>query len=148
MAAALTLGPIGSPGRAEAAQSPIEAACAKWAPLMRANGLPVKTFTRICYRESRGVARAIGWNYKKGKSHKDCRLSPARTYRKCAAVRSFDLGIFQINSTWVTVTMAICKPPKRDIFILLKPECNAKVAGHLYRNGGLNHWRATSGPGN
>lgn len=129
--------------RAEAAQGPVEAACGKWAPLMRANGLPLTPFMEICYRESRGIAKAVGWNYKPGTSHRSCKLTPARTYRRCPAVASFDLGLFQINSTWVTVTRRICKT--RDIFELLRPECNAAVAGYLYRNGGLNHWRATSG---
>lgn len=120
-------------------------ACGKWVPLMRANGLPVEAFTKICYRESRGVERAIGWNYKRGKTHKDCRRAPADTYRKCPAVSSFDLGIWQINSTWVTVTKQVCRRPDLGIFALLEPSCNAAVAGYLYRNGGLGHWRATSG---
>lgn len=140
--AALTI-VVGPVSRVDAAQDPIEAACGKWVPLMRANGLPPSRFMAICYRESRGIAKAVGWNYKPGTSHRSCKLAPARTYRRCPAVASFDLGIFQINSTWVTVTRQVCKT--RDIFELLQPECNAAVAGYLYRNGGLNHWRATSG---
>ena len=94
------------------------------------------------WRESRCIPKAIGWNYKSGMSHRDCKLSPAATYKKCRAVKSYDSGLLQINSSWKTVTKKICK--SSDMSILLVPECNIKVAKYLYDNGGLNHWRATS----
>ena len=128
-------------------QPPKADPCIKYAPLMRANGLPVKTFLRICYRESRGQSKAIGWNYHAGQSHKNCKLAPAKQYRKCKAVKSFDLGLFQINSSWVTVTAKVCRAKWGNIWVLLEPKCNAKVAGYLYNTGGLDHWKATSGAG-
>ena len=116
--------------------------CPKWEPILKQHGLPVKEFSMIMWRESRCEPKAIGWNYKSGMSHRDCKLSPAAKYKKCHAVRSYDSGLLQINSGWKTVTKKICK--SSDMSILLKPECNIKVAKYLYDNGGLGHWRATS----
>ncbi len=62
--------------------------CPKYEPLLRKYGLPVETFSAIMYRESRCVPKAIGWNYHTGMSHRDCKLSPAVTYRRCKAVKS------------------------------------------------------------
>lgn len=116
--------------------------CPEWHDALRKAGLPVRVFAPIMYRESRCQPKAIGWNYKQGKSHKNCKLSSARTYRKCSAVRSYDIGLLQINSSWRTVTKAICK--SSDVLILQKPSCNIAVAAYLYANGGSSHWRATS----
>lgn len=116
--------------------------CPEWHDALRNAGLPVRVFAPIMWRESRCQPKAIGWNYKQGKSHRDCKLSPARTYRKCSAVRSYDIGLLQVNSTWFSVTKAICK--SSDILILQKPSCNIAVAAYLYANGGSSHWRATS----
>lgn len=116
--------------------------CPEWHDALRKAGLPVRVFAPIMWRESRCQPRAIGWNYKQGKSHKNCELSPARTYRKCSAVRSFDIGLLQVNSTWYSVTKSICK--SSDILILQKPSCNLAVSAYLYANGGSSHWRATS----
>lgn len=116
--------------------------CPEWHDALRSAGLPVRFFAPVMWRESRCQPTAIGWNYKKGKSHKNCELSPARTYRKCSAVRSYDIGLLQVNSTWFSVTKSICK--SSDILILQKPSCNIAVAAYLYANGGSSHWRATS----
>lgn len=54
------------------------------------------------------------------------------------------MGLLQIQGSWATVTRAVCK--KQDVVkALLNAECNVKVGGYLYKNGGLGHWRATSG---
>lgn len=116
--------------------------CPEWHDALRKAGLPVRVLAPIMWRESRCQPRAIGWNYKQGKSHKNCKLSPARTYRKCSAVKSYDIGLLQVNSSWRSVTKAICK--SSDILILQKPSCNIAVAAYLYNNGGSSHWRATS----
>lgn len=116
--------------------------CPEWHDALRNAGLPVRVFAPIMWRESRCVPQAIGWNYHKNKSHRDCKLSPARTYRKCSAVKSYDIGLLQVNSTWRSVTKAICK--SSDILILQNPSCNIAVSAYLYNNGGSSHWRATS----
>lgn len=123
--------------------------CPQYEPLLRKH-FPAKvvpTMSRIMFRESRCIADAIGWNYKRGKGPSDCRLSPARTYRRCRAVASYDLGLLQANSTWVTVTSQVCGTKWGDLFVLLDPVCNIKVGGYLYAHGGLEHWRGSSGSG-
>jgi len=122
-----------------------EKRCPKWEKLLKRYKLPVKDFSYIMWRESRCISKAIGWNYRKGMSHKDCKLAPANIYRKCPAVRSYDSGLLQINSSWVTVTAQVCKSKRGDMSVLLKPDCNLAVAKHLYKNGGMHHWKATSG---
>lgn len=130
--------------------SPVEAKqkyfCPQYHDLLRKNNLPVKIFDPIMWRESRCQPKAIGWNYKAGKSHRDCKLSPAKTYRKCRAVRSYDSGLLQINSSWVTLTAQVCGSKWGDMSVLLNPECNLKVASRLFDNGaGMANWRASSG---
>lgn len=115
--------------------------CPKWEPLMRRAGLePVEVFSYLAWRESRCIPKAVGWNYQKGKTHKDCKLQPYDWYIKCPAVKSWDSGLWQVNSTWKTVTAQVCKSVKGDMTVLFKPECNAKVAKYLLDNGGFNHW--------
>lgn len=116
--------------------------CPEWHDAMRKAGLPVRVLAPVMWRESRCLPNAIGWNYKQGKSHKNCKLSPAHTYRKCSAVKSYDIGLLQVNSNWKSVTRSICK--SSDILILLDPSCNLAVSAYLYANGGSSHWRATS----
>ena len=129
--------------------SPASAAansCPKYEPLLRKH-FPAKVvpvLSAVMYRESRCTPKAIGWNYRPGTGASNCKLSPAATYRKCKAVKSYDIGLMQINSTWLSVTRAVCK--KQDIIRALQdPSCNVRVARYLYDNGGLGHWRATSG---
>jgi len=119
--------------------------CKKWHSALRKHGLPVKVFAPIMWRESRCQAKAVGWNYYKGMSHRDCKLSHASTYLKCKAVRSYDVGLLQINSSWKTVTAKVCKYEYGKMLVLQDPECNLKVASYLYKNGGMSHWKATSG---
>lgn len=133
---------IFSPLTAQAATG----SCPEYEPLLRKMGLPVKVFSPIMWRESRCQPKAIGWNYKRGKSHKNCKLAPANIYRKCKAIASYDSGLLQINSSWVTLTAQVCQSKWGDMTVLLNPKCNLKVAAALYDNGeGLSNWRATSG---
>jgi hypothetical protein len=51
-----------------------------------------------------------------------------------------------IQGSWVTVTSKICKVPRAKVVkALTNPVCNVRVARYLYDNGGLGHWKATSG---
>lgn len=108
--------------------------CPRFEKKLREHQLPVDIFSYIMWRESRCEPKAIGWNYKEGMSHRDCRRSPAATYKKCAAVSSYDSGLVQINSSWVTVTAQVCKSQRGDMTVLLEPDCNLKVAKHLMEN--------------
>jgi len=126
--------------------SPVEASsrpCPQYHRMMRQNGLPVAQFSWIMARESNCVARAVGWNYHKGKNHLACKSGEFKKHRRCAAVKSFDLGLLQINyATWADLTRKVCKSKKSTI--LLRPSCNVAVAGEIYRQYGLTPWKGNS----
>jgi hypothetical protein len=99
--------------------------CPQWEPLFKKFGLPVKTFSKIAWRESRCNPKSI------------------------SAVRSTgypDIGLVQIQGSWRTVTYRICKlkPNQSHIRALTKPTCNLAVARYLLDNGGLGHWKGSS----
>ena len=119
--------------------------CPQYHAALRKAGLPVEPFSKIMYRESRCVPGAIGWNYQPGMGYKDCRRQPASLYKRCRAVRTYDSGLLQINSSWVSVTAQVCKSRFGDMTVLLQPACNLAVAAHLYKTSGIGNWRATSG---
>jgi hypothetical protein len=125
-------------------ESKVTGRCPKWEKKLRQYKLPVKEFSFIMWRESKCVAKAIGWNYHKGMSHRDCKLSHARTYRKCKAVKSYDVGLLQINSSWKTLTAKVCKYEYGKMLILQDPDCNLKVASAIYKQSGLEPWRGNS----
>lgn len=115
--------------------------CTRYHALIKDMELPVEIVSYLMWRESRCQPKAIGWNYKKGMSHKDCKLSPFKTYKKCRAVKSYDLGLMQINSSWVTVTHNICGKEWGDMTVLLQVKCNLRVAKYLLlQDGGLRNW--------
>jgi hypothetical protein len=140
MVATLTI----TAGPAHSATQPIKA-CPKYHDAMRKAGLPSALFSPIMYRESRCDPKAIGWNYQPGMSYKDCKRAPAPVYKRCGAVRTYDSGLLQINSSWVSVTAQVCKSRYGDMSVLLQPACNLAVAAHLYKTSGIGNWRATSG---
>ena len=143
LAVALTLAPI-------AVVSPVEASkpwlCPKYTAEIKKT-FPRKdwrTMDRIMHRESKCLNRAVGWNHYAGMSHLDCRDSGRFHQRKrCKAVRSWDVGLFQINSSWYTITDHLCGKNTRST-VLMQAECNFRVAKYLYENGGLAHWRGNS----
>jgi hypothetical protein len=112
---------LSTPAHADAAAL----SCPKWEPLM-AEYFPAKVvpvMSKIAYRESRCNPKSL------------------------SAIRSNgrpDVGLLQIQGSWATVTRAVCKK-QNVIKALLNVRCNLKVAQYLDRNGGLGHWRATSG---
>ena len=121
MALAL-LAVLSVPAHASAAAN----SCPKWEPLL-AEHFPAKAvpiMSRIAYRESR------------------CNPGSLSVVRKSTGRP--DVGLLQIQGSWATVTRAVCKT--QDVIkSLLNPKCNVKVARYLYDNGGLGHWRVTSG---
>jgi hypothetical protein len=128
------------------AEKPVPGSCPKYEPLLKKYKLPVKQMSFVLWRESKCEPKAIGWNYHKGKSSRDCKLAPAHIYKNCDAVKSYDVGISQVNSTWNRVVAKVCKRPRRQLIKSLSdPECNIKVAKYLYDNGGMAHWRGSSG---
>ena len=120
--------------------------CPQWEPKLKAHGLvPVKKFSYIMWRESRCQEKVIGWNYKSGLSYRNCKKAPADIYKRCYAVRSYDSGLLQINSSWKSLTARVCGSKFGNLAPLLTSECNLKVAKALLDDGGLGHWSATSG---
>lgn len=100
--------------------------CPQWEPLFKKHGLPVKVFSQIAYRESRCNHRSVS----------AVRKSTGRP----------DVGLLQIQGSWVTVTAAVCKVPRKQVVkALTDATCNVRVARYLYDNGGLGHWRVSSG---
>lgn len=115
--------------------------CPKWEPLLRKYELPVELYSYLIWRESRCQSASIGWNYKSNKGPWNCKLAPAHIYKKCKAVDSYDSGLLQINSSWTTLVSDVCNGKWGDMKILLKPECNVKVAAVLYNEAkGLTNW--------
>jgi hypothetical protein len=107
---------------ADAAQG----ACPQWEPLFRKHGLPAKTFSKIAWRESRCNPKSVS----------AVRKSTGRP----------DVGLLQIQGSWSTVTQQICNVPRKQVVAALTDaSCNVRVARYLYDNGGLGHWRVSSG---
>ena len=98
--------------------------CPKWEPLFRRYGLPVATFSRIAWRESRCNPKSVSAT----------RRSTGRP----------DVGLLQIQGSWRTVTLAVCRPKGSHIVALTDPVCNVRVARYLYDHGGLGHWKGSS----
>lgn len=106
--------------------------CPRWEPYFKKYGLPPKKFSYISWRESRCRIKAINAKW-------DDKGNIVWTLNKNG---SYDSGLLQINSSWKTVTKNICGG---GIELLLTLDCNLRVAKYLYDNGGLGHWKATSG---
>ena len=113
---------LSTPARADAASG----RCPQWEPLFKKFGLPVKTFSKIAFRESR------------------CNEKSVSAVRKSTGYP--DVGLVQIQGSWRTVTYRVCKlkPNQSHIRALTKPTCNLAVARYLYDNGGLGHWKGSS----
>jgi hypothetical protein len=118
----ISLSLLATPPVAEAKATP---SCPQYEAQLRKYGLPVKQFSYIMWRESRCNPKAVSSQNGDG---------------------SYDYGALQVNSTWRTVTARICNRPYRQVKkSLLKFDCNLRVSKYLYENGGLGHWRITSG---
>jgi hypothetical protein len=127
--------------------SPVQAhktvPCHKWHAELKRHKLPVTEFSYIMYRESKCVAKAVGWNYRAGMDHRDCVSGAFHRHRQCPAVRSFDMGLLQINSQHTKIVEQICGASTRSR-ILLHPSCNLRVAKYLYDRHGLAPWAGSS----
>ena len=113
----LTMSFMTTPAQAREVRS-----CPKWEPLIAEYGLPVKWASQVMWRESRCTERVVSKPNSNGTT---------------------DIGLMQINSSWRTVTQAICKT-KNHREALRHARCNLKVAHYLYSQGGKHHWRGTS----
>ena len=94
--------------------------CPRWEPWFKAYDLPPKIFSYVAWRESRCSPSALSVVRWTGKP---------------------DVGLLQIQGSWVTVTSNVCKVPRNQVVeALLDVRCNLSVARYLYQNGGLGHW--------
>lgn len=100
--------------------------CKEWEYLLELYKLPVVLFSYIAYRESRCRPAAVNAKWKNGKIV--WTLNRNGTY---------DSGLWQINSSWRTVTKNVCGG---DLTKLFDPVCNVKVAAFLYHDSGAGHW--------
>jgi hypothetical protein len=113
---------IGQPRVADASSIPRDKTmrCPQWVPLFKEYGLPAKTFSYIAWRESR--------------------CNPKST-SEVRWTKYPDVGLLQIQGSWITVTSTICKVPRDKVQDALRNvHCNLAVAKYLYDNGGLGHW--------
>ena len=103
--------------------------CPKFEKIFKDHGLPVEIFSYIAWRESRCNPKAINAKFKNGKI--------VWTLNKNG---TYDSGLVQINSSWRTLTLQICK--SKDLQILFDVNCNPKVAKFLLEQttSGLNNW--------
>jgi hypothetical protein len=94
--------------------------CPQWIPLFRQYGLPARIFSYVAWRESRCNPKSVSVVRWTGKP---------------------DVGLLQIQGSWVTVTSNVCKVPRTQVVdALTDVHCNLAVARYLYQNGGLGHW--------
>ena len=105
--------------------------CPQFEELFKEYGLnPVKTFSYIAYRESRCRPKAVNAKW-------DENGNVTWTLNNNGSI---DRGLFQINSSWRTVTSNVCGSKAGDMDVLYDLDCNLKVAKYLLDNGGLSHW--------
>lgn len=108
-----------------------EKSCPQFEELFKEYGLePVNTFSYIAWRESRCRPKAVNATW-----DKDGNVT--WTLNKNGSI---DRGLFQINSSWKTVTSKVCKSDFNDMDVLFTLDCNLKVAKYLLNDGGLGHW--------
>ena len=96
--------------------------CPKYEAAIKAAGLPVKTFSYLAWRESRCNHRSIS----------AIRQSTGRP----------DVGLFQVQASWATVTRRICHVKYSEVVkALTRLDCQLKVAKYLWQDGkGASNW--------
>jgi hypothetical protein len=110
--------------------------CPEWHPLFRKYGLPVQVFSYIAWRESRCRPDAVNATWDKH----------GRMTYHLNRNKSWDSGLVQVNSSWVRSVRAVCGvntgDTRRDLRVLLDPECNVRFARWIMDNtkGGLGNW--------
>ena len=93
--------------------------CPEWEDELAAIGLP-PIFSRIMWRESNCIEDIVSKTRYTGEP---------------------DVGLLQIQGSWRTVTVNVCKVARTDVVeALRRADCNLRVAKYLYDNGGLGHW--------
>lgn len=110
--------------------------CPQWEPKIAEAGLPVQTFSYIAWRES-------GCNRKAVNARWDAQGRIVWTLNKNG---SYDSGLFQHNSSWLTATRQVCGVntgnKRKDLEALYDVDCSIAMAVWLMENtkGKLANW--------
>lgn len=108
-----------------------EERCPQFEKKFKEYGLvPVEVFSYIAWRESKCAITAINARFN-SKGKMTWALNKNGT---------FDSGLLQINSSWVSVTAQVCKSERGDLSVLRTLDCNLRVAKYILENGGLRNW--------
>ncbi len=110
--------------------------CPQWEPKIADAGLPVETFSYIAWRESRCNRKAVNARW-------DSAGNIVWTLNKNG---SYDSGLFQHNSTWISATRQVCGvntgSKRKDLEALYEVDCAIAMAVWLMKNtkGKLANW--------
>ena len=110
--------------------------CPQYEALFAKYKLPVEIFSYIAWRESNCNPNAINATWD---------ANGRMTYH-LNKNRSWDTGLLQINSSWLSAVRKVCEvntgDKRKDLEVLFDPECNVKFAKFLMDNtsGGLSNW--------
>lgn len=107
--------------------------CPQWEKKIVEAGLPLVEFDKIAHRESRCRIKAINIIWDK----------QGNIIWALNKNRSYDSGLFQINSIHHQLVKKVCKGDLSQLLIL---DCNLSVAKSLYDDYGLKPWRLLSPP--
>ena len=109
--------------------------CPQWEPKIAKAGLPVQTFSYIAWRESGCNPKAVNARWRNGQI--------VWTLNKNG---SYDSGLFQVNSSWLTATRQVCGVntgnKRKDLEALYDVDCSIAMAVWIMENtkGKLGNW--------
>ena len=109
--------------------------CPQWEPKIAEAGLPVQTFSYIAWRESGCNPKAVNARWQNGQI--------VWTLNKNG---SYDSGLFQVNSSWLTATRQVCGVntgnKRKDLEALYNVDCSIAMAVWIMENtkGKLGNW--------
>ena len=109
--------------------------CPQWEPKIAEAGLPVQTFSYIAWRESGCRLDAVNARWRNGQI--------VWTLNKNG---SYDSGLFQVNSSWLTATRQVCGVntgnKRKDLEALYDVDCSIAMAVWIMENtkGKLGNW--------
>ena len=109
--------------------------CPQWEPKIAEAGLPVQTFSYIAWREASCRLDAVNARWRNGQI--------VWTLNKNG---SYDSGLFQVNSSWLSATRQVCGVntgnKRKDLEALYDVDCSIAMAVWIMENtkGKLGNW--------
>ena len=110
--------------------------CPQWEPKIAAAGLPVQTFSYLAWREARCNRKSVNARWD----------SSGRIVWTLNKNGSYDSGLFQHNSSWLSATRQVCGVntgnKRKDLEALYDVDCSIAMAVWLMENtkGKLANW--------